>query len=85
MDEMTYEELMTIVRECAGADESVATTEGDIDTSFEDLGYDSLAMLETASRVEQAIGITLPDELVTELTTPRLFLDAVNGHRSEAV
>lgn len=79
--EMTYDVFMRIMRECAGADESVEITADDIDTTFGDLGYDSLALLETAGRLEQDFGVALADDLVAELTTPRLFLDAINGRR----
>ena len=81
--EMTYDDLMRIMRECAGADESVAITADAIDTGFDELGYDSLALLETAGRIEQDFGVDLADDLVAELTTPRRFLDAVNGRRPE--
>lgn len=82
-DEMTYDDLMRIMRQCAGADESVVITADAIDTAFDDLGYDSLALLETAGRIEQDFGVALADDLVAELTTPRRFLDAVNGRRPE--
>ncbi|MGW7022522.1 acyl carrier protein [Streptomyces decoyicus] len=75
----TVEELKRILREGAGADESV-NLDGDIlDTDFEELGYESLALLETGGRIEREYGITLDDDALTEARTPRALIDVVNG------
>jgi act minimal PKS acyl carrier protein len=77
--EFTLHALIRILREGAGADESV-DFDGDIlDTDFEALGYESLALLETATRIEREFDVTLDDGTVTEARTPRALLDAVNG------
>ncbi|AHI01187.1 acyl carrier protein [Kutzneria viridogrisea] len=79
MSEMTCTDLVAIIRECAG-DSDTADLDGDIlDVSFEELGYDSLAMLETAGQTQRRYGITLDDDVVVEAKTPREFLDLVNG------
>lgn len=76
---LTIDDLKRILRECAGADEQV-DLDGDIlDIEFIDLGYDSLAMLETSSRIEREYGIKLDDDIVVSATTPRAFLALVNG------
>jgi act minimal PKS acyl carrier protein len=79
MSELTLVDLKKIMKECAGADESI-DLDGDIlDTGFDALGYDSLALLETTSRIERAYDVRLGDEAATESGTPREFLDRVNG------
>lgn len=79
MSELTIDKLTRIMRTCAGEDESVSL-DGDIyDVPFSDLGYDSLALMETTARVEREFGLSLPDDVATA-TTPRDFLDAVNRH-----
>lgn len=84
MAEFTLGELTTILRESAGQDESV-DLDGDIlDISFEELGYDSLAILEAASRVERAFNVPIAEDTVRELTTPRKLLDYVNGRLAAA-
>lgn len=84
MAEFTLGELTTILREGAGQDESV-DLDGDIlDISFEELGYDSLAILEAASRVERAFNVPIAEDTVRELTTPRKLLDYVNGRLAAA-
>ncbi|MER6074202.1 MULTISPECIES: acyl carrier protein [unclassified Streptomyces] len=76
--ELTLTELTRILRESAGADESV-NLDGDIlDTPFAELGYDSLALLEAASRVEREVGIKLSEDALGDAETPRLFLALVN-------
>lgn len=78
----TIDALKTLLEECAGIDESV-DFDGDIrDTSFEDLGYDSLALLNTTSRIEREYGVTLADDVVLECTTPHLLMAAVNDELS---
>ncbi|MFF4346721.1 acyl carrier protein [Streptomyces sp. NPDC001530] len=76
--ELTLADLTRILRESAGEDEGI-DLEGDIlDTTFTDLGYDSLALLEAASRVERELGVKLSEDTVGEAETPRLFLALVN-------
>jgi act minimal PKS acyl carrier protein len=78
MAEFTIDDLVQILRECAGEDESV-DLDGDIaGTSFEDLGYDSLALFNTISRIERDQAIKLDDNTVVEAKTPRDLLQVVN-------
>ncbi|MCX4790302.1 MULTISPECIES: acyl carrier protein [unclassified Streptomyces] len=82
MDTQTFtlENLKRILREGAGADESV-DFDGDIlDADFEALGYESLAILETCGRIEREYGITLDDSVVSNVRTPRRMVEVVNGH-----
>ncbi|MGW1075602.1 acyl carrier protein [Streptomyces sp. NPDC002537] len=77
--EFTIEDLKRILLEGAGADEGV-DLDGDIlDTDFDALGYESLALLETASRIEREYGISLDDEIFTDHNTPRTLLAAVDA------
>jgi len=75
--EFTSDDLKRILSEAAGGEAAA----GDIlDTDFQDLGYDSLAMLEAVSRIERAFGVTLDDSAITEATTPRALIQLVNEH-----
>ncbi|MGV9933682.1 acyl carrier protein [Streptomyces olivaceoviridis] len=74
----TLEDLRRVLREAAGADDGVVFG-GDVqDVEFTDLGYDSLALLETVSRIEREYGISLGDAVIGEATTPRALVRAVN-------
>ncbi|UKY51772.1 acyl carrier protein [Streptomyces inhibens] len=78
MSEFTIDDLIRTLRECAGEDQDT-DLEGDIlDVTFDHLGYDSLALLNTVGRIERDLSISLPDELIGEAPTPRELLDRIN-------
>ena len=77
MSEFTEDDLKRILREGAGADEGI-DLDGDIaDTPLTELGYDSLALLETTSRIEREYGIRLGDEAITGERTPRRVVELI--------
>lgn len=82
---MTFDDLRTMLVDCAGLAEGVDFTERHLDTELDSLGYDSLAVLETAARIKQEFGVDIPDNEVIDLRTPRLILDRVNTSISAAV
>ncbi|MTD54530.1 acyl carrier protein [Amycolatopsis pithecellobii] len=78
--QFTLDELKRILLEGAGADEGV-DLDGDIlDTEFAVLGYESLALLETGSRIEREYGISLDEAALADAGTPRALIDLVNSH-----
>ncbi|MCC2280453.1 acyl carrier protein [Streptomyces sp. ET3-23] len=72
--------LKVILREGAGMDETVGFDGDILDSDFEALGYESLAMLETASRIEREYGISLDEEAFVTARTPRALIALVNDH-----
>ncbi|PRX51432.1 act minimal PKS acyl carrier protein [Prauserella shujinwangii] len=78
MSQMTMDDLKRLLRQAAGDDEAVGVDEDITDTPFSDLGYDSLALLETTAHVKREFGVELDDEALATLTTPAEFLHAVN-------
>ncbi|MFK4148031.1 acyl carrier protein [Streptomyces sp. NPDC004065] len=80
---LTIDDLRRVLIECAGEADG-ADLSGDIlDTRFETIGYDSLALMETAARLESRYGVAIPDD-VGHAETPRELLDLVNGVLAEA-
>ncbi|MFI8952068.1 acyl carrier protein [Streptomyces sp. NPDC053750] len=78
MERLELSDLVTLLRECAG-EEEWTDLDGDIlDKPFLDLGYDSLAMLQTTGRIERDHGITFDEEAIDEAETPRQYLALVN-------
>ncbi|AZM57845.1 actinorhodin polyketide synthase [Streptomyces sp. WAC 01529] len=75
---MELKELTGLLRECAGVDEGVDLDGDVIDTPFAELGYDSLAVLQTTGHIEREYGITLSDDTVAEAETPRMLLGFIN-------
>lgn len=75
--EFTAADLNRIVHEAAGEydiDIDVRT----MDADFEQLGYDSLVMLETGIRIEREFGFKLHDTTIFDSTTPRSLVESVN-------
>lgn len=84
MKEYTIDELRQALRTAAG-EADAGSLDGDIlDVEFADLGYDSLAVMETTSQVERKLDVKLPEEEAAEMRTPREFLGFVNARLSEA-
>ncbi|MEU7024550.1 acyl carrier protein [Streptomyces sp. NPDC046203] len=83
MAEFTLEDLIRILRAGAGVDEQT-DLDGEIaDTPLADLGYDSLALLETATRIEREYGLRIPDGGLEHKRTPREIVDYVNARIAE--
>jgi act minimal PKS acyl carrier protein len=81
---MTFdlEDLKRILRAGAGVDPA-AGLDGEIaGVDFEELGCDSLAMLETCTRIEREYGISLGDDAVAGARTPAALVDLVRSHLS---
>jgi len=76
-DQMTIDQLRDIMIACAGGD--TEALRGDISAySFQELGYDSLALLETSTRLKLDHGVILSDDEILELRTPKELLDLIN-------
>ena len=72
---MSINDLRSVLIESGGGDE----LPGDIsDASFDELGYDSLALINTAALLKRDHGVVIPDEQLTELRTPRDMLSLIN-------
>ncbi|MEV5613900.1 acyl carrier protein [Streptomyces sp. NPDC052225] len=75
----TLDDLRLILIEAAGADDSYQVGGDILDTDFEQLGYESLALLETGGRIEREYHISLDEEILSIANTPRMLIDAVNN------
>ncbi|NED81170.1 acyl carrier protein [Streptomyces sp. SID11233] len=78
------DDLRRILREAAGTDEEVDLDADILDTTFDALGYESLALLETGGRIEREYGIALDDDTLTDAETPRALIDVVNARLTAA-
>jgi acyl carrier protein len=76
MAEFTFEDLKGILVERIGVAD--ADIPDDLDASFEELGLDSLAVVELQLAVEQAYGLTISDEDAGQITTLASAIDYVN-------
>lgn len=78
MAELTLDTLRRILVACAGESDTNGMGDDTLDVSFQDLGYDSLALMEAAAAIEREYGVALSDEVVATVPTPRALLELVN-------
>lgn len=80
MTSLTPQQLWRILDNAAGQPDPVQEPGQDpLDTPFEDLGYDSLALLQLAVGIELECGIEIAEGQLPRLTTPRAMMAFVNG------
>lgn len=75
---MTIDELHGILVSCAGGGEFTEVPDDLADIPLDNLGYDSLALIETATRLKVEHGVVVPDEQITEVVTLGELLRLVN-------
>ena len=79
MAAFTLTQLRDTMHETAGENDGVSFG-GDIaDTPFEELDFDSLAIMEIAARIKQEFGLVIPDTEIGNLKTPQVMVDFVNS------
>jgi act minimal PKS acyl carrier protein len=76
--EFTIKDLRRILFEAAGEGDGADLNLATMDTDLVQLGYESLALLETGSRIEREYGIKLDEEILLDSITPRGLIEAVN-------
>jgi minimal PKS acyl carrier protein len=82
MSQLTLDDLRNLMREAAG---DAGYLDGDIlDVSFNEMGYDSLALMEAVARVERQYGVKIGDDAAANIESPRDFLELVNKKLSIA-
>ncbi|MCB5165724.1 acyl carrier protein [Streptomyces bambusae] len=78
MDRLTLDDLKRILRECAGEDEGIDLDGDVLDLNWFELGYDSLAILQTTGLIERDFDVMLDEEALDDADTPRRYLAMVN-------
>ncbi|WP_225829254.1 acyl carrier protein [Streptomyces naphthomycinicus] len=81
--ELTVDSLRAILVEVAGQDESFDADTDIATMTFDELGYDSLALMELSATIEQRFGITIDEEELSSLSTPEALVLFVNGMLAE--
>lgn len=76
--QITISELGDIMRACAGEDDGALPLDQTPDQPFDELGYDSLALMETHSRIERDYGLEFADDDIAGIKTARELVDFVN-------
>ncbi|MCO1576045.1 acyl carrier protein [Crossiella sp. SN42] len=76
--QLTLDELKEFLARAVGEDETVALDGDILDTNLMDLGFDSLAIIDTTSRLERHFKIKVPESAAADIETPRHLIDLVN-------
>jgi act minimal PKS acyl carrier protein len=83
MSQLTMEQLKDLLRTSAGEAEATSLGQDISQTSFNELGYDSLALIETAALIKRSFGVDVTDDIV-EIETPSALVDFVNAKLTAA-
>ncbi|WP_408071852.1 acyl carrier protein [Butyrivibrio sp. JL13D10] len=75
---MTFDELKGLVAEILAVDEDKITPEAKL---IDDLGADSLSVVELHMEIEERLGIKIPDEEVAKLATVEDVLKAIEANK----
>jgi minimal PKS acyl carrier protein len=78
MSVFTLDDLRVIMRQSAGELEVDGPGVDIAQTSYVDLGYDSLALLEITAKIKQSLSVQVPDDAVASTATPAATVAAVN-------
>ena len=78
MRTFTETDLSETIVSAGGPPETDLDPTAFLDTPFSDLGYDSLALLETAGLLRSRWGVDLPDDVLYRAGTPRELFDLVD-------
>jgi minimal PKS acyl carrier protein len=79
MPVFTIDDMRRILRQCAGDPDSVDLDSDVHDVQFEEMGYDSLALMEMAARIQEEFAVPIPDDLLEQLHTPAEVIQHVNS------
>lgn len=83
MKQFTIDDLKQTVDACLGSETATLLDGKVIDERFDELGYDSLAVYEFVTRLQDELSIAISDDDVDTLKTPRAVIDFVNGRLAE--
>lgn len=78
MEELTLDEFIGLVETHAGEPDEGNLDDSVIDVLFEQLGYDSVRLLEVLSQIKNRYGLDLSEEILSETKTLRQTLDKIN-------
>jgi len=84
MSELDLDDLRLIMREAAGEGEDVDLGQDILDVPFTNLGFDSLALMETVALIKRRTGVAIGDDELGEIVTPRALLDKVASRMTGA-
>ncbi len=79
MTTFTLQDLRELILASAGVTDGQEISEATADTTFLDLGYDSLALLDLVIQVQRKYEVAVSDDTAQSMTTPREAVDVINS------
>jgi act minimal PKS acyl carrier protein len=76
--EITIQDLRRILNDCAGCDDTFPPDDDVSHVPFDDLGYDSLVLIEAVGTLKREYGVVIPDDQITEVKTFGALLALIN-------
>jgi act minimal PKS acyl carrier protein len=77
--EFTVDDLKRILHQAAGAGDEMGPDSAVLDSTFENLGFESLALLETSALIQREFGVRIEESTLAEDLTPRVLIESVNA------
>jgi act minimal PKS acyl carrier protein len=84
MSQFTMDDLRKTIDSCLGSNSTEPLTDANVDTKLDDLGYDSLSIIEFITKLQDDLHISITDEEIDDLHTPRAVIDFINRQLTEA-
>jgi act minimal PKS acyl carrier protein len=73
--------LAELMKECLPHTRTLPVAGDDLlDSSFRELGFDSLAMVQFAEALQERLAVAIPDPELDRIATPRDVLEYVHAH-----
>lgn len=79
MQTITPQDVLTALVARAGEPDSVPAASLLADTTFDELGYDSLALIAAVDEIEDRFGVQIPERGLLDLRTVGELTDLANG------
>ncbi|GAB3497730.1 act minimal PKS acyl carrier protein [Amycolatopsis cihanbeyliensis] len=83
MRTFTFADLQDALDASLGAGNAIPLYEHNLDTTYDELGVDSLTLYELVTRIQDNFAVAVTDDQVDQMTTPRRTLDTVNARLAD--
>lgn len=78
MKEFVLPDLERVMAACVGTENVGSLDAAALDTPFDELGLDSLAVYEVVTRLQDELSLSISDDEIETSRTPRLLIELVN-------
>lgn len=82
MDTLQLSNVIELLKVVGEQDDmvNISVSENNVDSGFEELGYDSLALMSVVAQIEKDYGIDIGFTAITQAKTPRQLFELMRGY-----